>query len=43
MRAIPVAERRAAFSKVLADVRRGERIGVTLWEVENAGRDDRPV
>ncbi len=37
MRALPVAELKARFSKVLADVRRGERIGVLY------GRSKTPV
>ena len=37
MRALPVAELKAGFSKVLADVRRGERIGVLY------GRSKTPV
>ncbi len=37
MKALPVAELKAGFSKVLADVRRGERIGVLY------GRSKTPV
>lgn len=37
VRALPVAELKAEFSKVLADVRRGERIGVLY------GRSKEPV
>ncbi len=37
MRALPVAELKAGFSRVLADVRRGERIGVLY------GRSKTPV
>ncbi len=37
MRALPVAELKAGFSKVLADVRRGEHIGVLY------GRSKTPV
>lgn len=37
MRALPVAELKAGFSQVLADVRRGERIGVLY------GRSKTPV
>jgi len=37
MRALPVAELKARFSKVLADVRLGERIGILY------GRSETPV
>ena len=37
MRALPVAKLRARFSRVLADVRRGERIGILY------GRSKTPV
>ena len=37
MKALPVAEFKAGFSKILADVRRGERIGVLY------GRSKTPV
>ena len=37
MKALPVAELKAEFSRVLADVRRGERIGVLY------GRSKEPV
>lgn len=37
MKALPVAELKAGFSKVLADVRRGERVGVLY------GRSKTPV